>query len=160
MTILTKLLPDRPREMGMPRGAGPEITSTDVALAVSQLEPFQSDILLARHIGQEPEDLERILLEVQNSIVRSWLKGSGGASMKRKYIRPMAECCWAEFSSAKKMSHEQRAFNVGIGTASWHESGYKYIYGDAFVFLSDVEASAYRKVKRVVGMEKHIDSQC
>lgn len=152
MTILTKLLPDRVREFGMPRGAGPEITSSDVALAVAELEPFEADVLLAKHIGQEPEDLERVLFEIQNAILRAWASGAGGESMKRKFIRPMAECCWAEFASGKNMSHEDRAFSVGIHESKWHQSGYKNVYGDAFYHLSSVEGDAYRKLKKILGL--------
>lgn len=151
MTLLQKLLPQRAHETGMPGAGAPEITSQDVALAVSRLDPFEADVLQARHIQKEPGDLERVLQEIQNRIVRAWQRGKGGESLKRRYIRPMAECCWAEFVSSAKYTHLIRADALGLTEVSWHNAGYKHIYDEAFSYLCDTESKAYRKVKAAIG---------
>lgn len=151
MTILTKLLPDRPREMGMPRGAGPEITSTDVALVVGQLEPFEADVLLARDLGQKPRDLDAILARIEVAMGAAWARDRSDRNPNRKYIPAMAKCCWEEFINPDGVTHESRAFYVGISTQNWHAGGYKNMYGNAYAYLCDVASDSYRKVRRGIG---------
>jgi hypothetical protein len=152
MTLLAKLSPGSMDWRGLPGGSGPEITAADVAGALSYITDItQLHLLLAIGADQWPNSgqHEQVIQDIQNMIVRAWLKGGGRNRLNREKVRPMAELAWIE-ATGKTLTETQRSEAVEVSRAAW-DSSYRYVYSAALAELEALLHSGMRTIKRRIG---------
>lgn len=152
MTLLAKLSPGSLDLRGMPSGQGPEITAADVSAALSTItDRTQLHLMLAIGADQWPNSgqLELVIQDIQNMLLRAWMKGNGRDRLNRDKIRPMAELAWAE-ATGKGLTESARAEAVNVSEAAWY-AGYRYVYSAALAEIESLFHQGVRALKYRVG---------
>lgn len=152
MTLLAKLSPGSLDLRGMPSGQGPEITAADVSAALSTItDKTQLHLMLAIGADQWPNSgqLELVIQDIQNMLLRAWMKGNGRDRLNRDKIRPMAELAWAE-ATGKELTEGARAEAVKVSRDAW-DSGYRYVYSAVIAELESLFYDGARRLKRHLG---------
>jgi len=152
MTLLAKLSPGSLDLRGMPSGQGPEITAAEVSAALSIItDRTQLHLMLAIGADQWPTSgqLELVIQDIQNMLLRAWMKGNGRDRLNRDKIRPMAELAWAEVTG-RDLNDTERSNALSIGRLAW-DTGYRYVYSAAIAEMESLFHDGVRRLKRRLG---------